>query len=40
MSNLEAFSQPIAALARQLPRRERWILLLLDGRRTATDTAQ
>jgi len=33
-------SQPIAALARQFPRRERWILLLLDGRRTVADVAR
>lgn len=33
-------SQPITALARQLPRRERWVLLLLDGRRTIADLAR
>jgi hypothetical protein len=29
-----------ATLADQLPRRERWILLLLDGRRTVADLAR
>ena len=33
-------NQPIAALARQLPRRQRWVLLLLDGRRTIADVAR
>ena len=28
-----------AALASQLPRRERWILLLIDGRRSVADVA-
>lgn len=27
-------------LARQLPRRERWVLLLLDGRRSVADLAR
>lgn len=27
-------------LASQLPRRERWILLLIDGRRSVTDLAR
>ncbi len=27
-------------LASQLPRRDRWVLLLLDGRRTITDVAR
>jgi len=30
---------PIATIARQLPRRERWILLLVDGKRSVTDLA-
>jgi hypothetical protein len=29
----------VAALASQLPRRERWIFLLLDGRRSVTTLA-
>lgn len=29
-----------AALASQLPRRERWVLLLLDGRRSVADLAR
>jgi hypothetical protein len=33
-------SQSTTALARQLPRRERWILLLLNGRRTISDLAR
>jgi hypothetical protein len=32
-------SQP-TTLARQLPRRERWILLLLDGRRPLAEVAR
>jgi hypothetical protein len=32
-------SQPTTALARQLPRRDRWILLLLDGRHSISDVA-
>jgi hypothetical protein len=31
---------PITTLASQLPRRERWVLLLLDGRRTVADLAR
>ncbi len=31
--------QPAASLASGLPRRERWILLLLDGRRSVADLA-
>lgn len=31
---------PITTLASQLPRRECWVLLLLDGRRTAADLAR
>ena len=30
---------PATTLAGQLPRRERWILLLLDGRRSVADLA-
>jgi aminopeptidase-like protein len=30
---------PTTALARQLPRKERWVLLLLDGRRSVSDLA-
>jgi hypothetical protein len=30
---------PAKTLARQLPRRERWILLLLDGKRSIVDLA-
>ena len=30
---------PTSTLAGQLPRRERWILLLLDGKRTVADLA-
>ena len=33
-------SQSTTVLARQLPRRERWILLLLNGRRTIADLAR
>jgi len=29
-----------ASLASQLPRRERWVLLLLDGRRSVADLAR
>ncbi len=31
---------PTTTLASQLPRRERWVLLLLDGRRTVADLAR
>ena len=31
---------PTATLAGQLPRRDRWIFLLLDGRRTVADIAR
>jgi hypothetical protein len=31
--------QLAASLANQLPRRERWVLLLLDGRRSIADLA-
>ncbi len=31
---------PTATLVGQLPRRERWIFLLLDGRRTVADLAR
>jgi len=31
---------PTATLAGQLPRRERWVFLLLDGRRTVADLAR
>ena len=31
---------PTAMVAGQLPRRERWIFLLLDGRRTVADIAR
>ena len=31
---------PTLTLARQLPRRERWLLLLLDGRRSVAQLAQ
>jgi hypothetical protein len=31
--------QLATSLASQLPRRERWVLLLLDGRRSVTDVA-
>jgi hypothetical protein len=31
---------PPTTLASQLPRRERWVLLLLDGRRTVADLAR
>jgi hypothetical protein len=30
---------PTTVLASQLPRRERWVLLLLDGRRSVTEVA-
>ena len=30
---------PTSTLAGQLPRRERWVLLLLDGKRTVADLA-
>jgi hypothetical protein len=33
-------SVQVAALASQLPRRERWLLYLLDGRRTVADLAR
>ncbi len=32
-------AMPTTTLARQLPRRERWILLLIDGRRSVADLA-
>lgn len=32
--------QLAASLASQLPRRERWVLLLLDGRRSVADLAR
>jgi len=32
--------QLTTSLANQLPRRERWVLLLLDGRRSITDVAR
>ncbi len=32
-------NQQVTLLASQLPRRERWILLLLDGRRSIADLA-
>jgi hypothetical protein len=35
-----AAGQPATTLASQLPRRERWVLLLLDGRRSITDLAR
>jgi hypothetical protein len=31
---------PTATLAGQLPRRERWVFLLLDGKRTVADLAR
>lgn len=31
---------PTATLAEQLPRRERWVFLLLDGKRTVADLAR
>src|ERR1700730_3239969 len=31
---------PTVTLAGQLPRRERWVLLLLDGKRTVADLAR
>lgn len=31
---------PTATLASQLPRRERWVFLLLDGKRTVADLAR
>ncbi len=31
---------PTTALAGQLPRRERWVLLLVDGRRSVADLAR
>jgi hypothetical protein len=31
---------PTTTLAGQLPRRERWVLLLLDGKRTVADLAR
>jgi hypothetical protein len=31
---------PTSTLAGQLPRRERWVLLLLDGKRTVADLAR
>lgn len=31
---------PTATLASQLPRRERWILLLVDGKRSISDLAR
>ena len=31
---------PATALASQLPRKERWVLLLLDGRRTVAQVAR
>ena len=34
------FGTPITALVGQLPRRERWVLLLLDGRWTVADLAR
>ena len=34
-----AAGQLTTSLASQLPRRERWVLLLLDGRRSVTDVA-
>ncbi len=35
-----AAGQPATTLASQLPLRERWVLLLLDGRRSITDLAR
>ena len=35
-----ATGQLATSLASQLPRRERWILLLLDGRRSVADLAR
>ncbi len=32
--------QLATSLASQLPRRERWVLLLIDGRRSVTDLAR
>jgi len=32
-------AMPTTTLASQLPRRERWILLLIDGRRSVADLA-
>jgi hypothetical protein len=32
--------QRVAALASQLPRKERWVLLLLDGRRSVAQVAR
>ncbi len=33
-------AMPTTTLASQLPRRERWILLLIDGRRSVADLAR
>ena len=33
-------TMPTTTLANQLPRRERWILLLIDGRRSVADLAR